>query len=379
LDIKSILNKIPLRRVPFEIRVAACVAIWWFVILRIADLEFYYYWPNLIFRDVLECMLWLAVGGIALFFSNLAAPWKIVLKEKNLALVVFGFAALSAGAGISAWKLSTWHNHYEEKWYVLYEVVYVIVILPNAWTRINNMNVGYRAALEEQMKSERLKSELITNVSHDLKTPLTSIINYVNLLKQKELSPEEARSYVEVLDRKSTRLKTLIEDLFEASKVASGAVELDIRQIDVSALLNQTLAELGDTIDDVAPFIRVKIAQPHIFAFLDGNKTQRVFENLIGNARKYSLPGTRIYISLEEKEDRIAFRIQNTSSYEIDFAAEEFFERFKRADESRHSEGSGLGLAIAKSIVDLQGGRIRIDIQGDQFNVFIDFPKIQSR
>ncbi len=380
----------------------------------------------------MEGLLWLALGVAALFAGHLLvsastlreqwrrsyvrqyvdSTWKYVYLEKNLALVVCGFVLLSAWAGISVWKLSTWHYHAEEKWYLLSVVVYVFVVLPYAWhligkfhrirlgveavaagqlqmaievkgkdafaalaSRINNMKAGYRAALEEQMKSERLKSELITNVSHDLKTPLTSIINYVNLLKQKDLTPDEASAYVDVLDRKSLRLKTLIDDLFEASKMASGAVELDIRRIDVAALLNQTLAELGDSIEDIAPLLRVNIGKPHLYADLDGNKTQRVFENVIGNASKYSLPGTRIYLSLEEKGEWIAFRIQNTSSYEIDFAAEELFERFKRADESRHSEGSGLGLAIAKSIVELQGGRIRIDIQGDQFTVMIDFPK----
>ncbi|TVX96715.1 sensor histidine kinase [Cohnella terricola] len=381
--------------------------------------------------NTLEGLLWLALGSFALFAGHfvvrwsslqeqwrhsyvrnyLYLPWGYAFKEVKLTLVVVGFAVLSALAGISAWNL-TFRYYYVERWYVLYDIFYVFVVLPYAWnligkfhrirlgveaaaagnlqsaidvkgkdaftalaSRINNMKAGYRVALEEQMKSERLKSELITNVSHDLKTPLTSIINYVDLLKQKDLSPEESSAYVDVLDRKSMRLKTLIEDLFEASKVASGAVELDLREIDVAALLNQTLAELGDNSDDIAPLLRVKIGKPHIYAYLDGNKTQRVFENLIGNARKYSLPGTRIYLSLEETDDRVSFRIQNTSSYEIDFAAEELFERFKRADESRHSEGSGLGLAIARSIVELQGGSIRIDIQGDQFNVLIDFPK----
>lgn len=432
MAIKSILNKIPMRRVLVEIRLAICLLIWWLIIDQIANLSFYGYWPHRLLSNFLVCLLCLAVGFAALYAchflvrpSSLREQWKhsymrvylhstwgYAFKEAKLALVVVGFAVLSALAGICAWKLSIWQYRYEKQWYILYELVYVLVVLPYAWhligkfrrirlgaeavaagnlevaidvkgkdafaalaSRMNRMKAGYRAALEEQMKSERLKSELITNVSHDLKTPLTSIINYVDLLKRKDLSPEEVNAYVEVLDRKSLRLKILIEDLFEASKMASGAVELDLRRIDVVSLLNQTLAEFGDTIEDVAPLLRVKIGKPHMYAYLDGNKTQRVFENLIGNARKYSLAGTRIYLSLEENEDRISFRIQNTSSYEIDFAAEELFERFKRADLSRHSEGSGLGLAIARSIVELQGGRIRIDIQGDQFNVLIDFPK----
>jgi signal transduction histidine kinase len=151
-----------------------------------------------------------------------------------------------------------------------------------------------------------------------------------------------------------------------------------MRQIDVAALLSQTLAELGDAAEaaDEATPLRVKIGSPHVYAVLDGNKTRRVFENLIGNARKYTMPGTRIFIELAETDERVSLRVQNTSSYELDFAAEELFERFKRADESRHTEGSGLGLAIARSIVELQGGAIRIDILGDQFNVTVDFPRV---
>jgi signal transduction histidine kinase len=240
---------------------------------------------------------------------------------------------------------------------------------------INNMKLGYRNALADQLKSERMKSELITNVSHDLKTPLTSIINYVDLLKKEDLPSETSRSYVEVLDRKSLRLKVLIDDLFDVSKIVSGAVELDIQNIDVVALLTQALAEFGDSIEEASLGVRVKIEQPHIYARLDGNKIWRVFENLIGNARKYSLPNTRIYLSLEEGKDHILFKIQNTSSYEIDFATEELFERFKRADESRHTEGSGLGLSIARSIVELHGGEVKIEINGDQFNVWVRLPK----
>ncbi|RKP51705.1 sensor histidine kinase [Cohnella endophytica] len=311
-----------------------------------------------------------------------------------------------------AWRLYDWYRSEEEKWLILFEIFYVFFVLPyvlhfvGKFGRIragakeiaegrldatiqvggdgllselaghlNNMKHGYRSALDERMRSERLKSELITNVTHDLKTPLTSIINYVDLLKKKDLSPDQTEAYVGVLDKKSQRLKTLIEDLTEASKMASGAVELDMRTIDVAALLNQALAEFGDQPEENPLPFRVNIASPHIHANLDGNKTWRVFENLIGNARKYSLPGTRVYVYLAETDDRVLFRIQNTSSYEIDFAAEELFERFKRADQSRHTEGSGLGLAIAKSIVELQGGEIAIEIEGDQFNVRIAFPK----
>ncbi|GAB1530586.1 MULTISPECIES: histidine kinase dimerization/phospho-acceptor domain-containing protein [Brevibacillus] len=240
---------------------------------------------------------------------------------------------------------------------------------------LNNITKGLKHAMEEQMKSERMKSELITNVSHDLKTPLTSIINYVTLLKQEDLTPEERKSYVDVLDRKADRLRVLIDDLFDAAKMSSGAVELNIEQVNVASLLNQSIAEFSDKIDQSTLTFRVTTEQPKIVAPLDGKKTWRVFENLIGNALKYSMPNTRVLIHLAETEDEVILTFKNVSAYEIDFDAQELFERFKRADQSRHTEGSGLGLAIAKSIVELQGGRLSIDIDGDYFKVTVVFRK----
>ena len=240
---------------------------------------------------------------------------------------------------------------------------------------LNNIKLGLKHALEEQMKSERMKTELITNVSHDLKTPLTSIINYVDLLKRDNLSAEEIKSYVDVLDRKAGRLRVLIDDLFDAAKMSSGAVELHIEQVNVSALLNQAIAEFSEKIEQSSLKFRVQTEQPKIMAPLDGKKTWRVFENLIGNALKYSMPNTRVLIDLIEKQDEVVLTFKNVSAYEIDFDAQELFERFKRADQSRHTEGSGLGLAIAKSIVELQGGKLLLEIDGDYFKVTVVFRK----
>lgn len=240
---------------------------------------------------------------------------------------------------------------------------------------VNNMKLGFKASVENQMKSERLKSELITNVSHDLKTPLTSIINYVDLLKNKELPKEEIQNYIQILDRKSQRLKVLIDDLFEASKMASGAVELHMEKVDVAALLNQALAEYDEKIQQSALTFKVNIEKQKIFAQLDGKKTWRVFDNLISNALKYSQPNTRVYVSLSEAANKIIFTIKNIAAYEMDFDVEEIFERFKRGDDSRNTEGSGLGLAIAKSIVDLQGGQLDIEVDGDLFKTIVTFYK----
>jgi signal transduction histidine kinase len=248
-------------------------------------------------------------------------------------------------------------------------------ILSKMAHNINNLQEGVKKAVESQMKSDRLKSELITNVSHDLKTPLTSIINYVDLLKREELTKEEMQDYIGVLDRKTQRLKVLIEDLFEASKMASGAVELNIDKVDVPQLLTQSLAEFDEKIKNSSLTFRVNIPHQKAYANLDGKKTWRVFENLIGNAIKYSQSGTRVYIELVENENNITVTMKNISSYEMDFNVEEIFERFKRGEASRTTEGSGLGLAIAKSIVDLQGGSLNIDIDGDLFKVIVEFKK----
>lgn len=243
---------------------------------------------------------------------------------------------------------------------------------------INNMKNGFKKSLENEIKSERLKSELITNVSHDLKTPLTSIINYVDLLKKDGLSKEETKEYIDVLDRKSQRLKMLIDDLFEASKMASGAVELNIERVDVTALLKQALAELDEKINKSSLIFKLNMVSNKVYANLDGKRTWRVFENLINNILKYSQPETRVYIDLIEQDGKVIITMKNMSSYEMDFNKDEIFERFKRGDKSRNTEGSGLGLSIAKSILELQGGSLSIETDGDLFKAKMIVPAATS-
>ncbi|KNF07953.1 two-component system signal transduction histidine kinase [Gottschalkia purinilytica] len=245
--------------------------------------------------------------------------------------------------------------------------------LSNVAYNLNNMRDGFKKSLEEQIKSERLKTELITNVSHDLKTPLTSIINYIDLLKNNNLSKDELEGYIGVLDRKSQRLKILIDDLFEAAKLSSGEVKLDIQKVDVVALLNQAMGELNEKIKKSHLTFRVNTSKQNMYANLDGKKTWRVFENLLCNILKYSQPNTRVFIDIIEENKKVIIIMKNTSAYELDFNVEEIFERFKRGDKSRTTEGSGLGLAIAKSIVELQGGKLDIKIDGDLFKVIIEF------
>jgi signal transduction histidine kinase len=230
---------------------------------------------------------------------------------------------------------------------------------------------GFKKAVEEEMKSQKMKSELITNVSHDLKTPLTAIITYVNLLKEPDLTEEEKNSYIETIDKKSQRLKILIEDLFEISKAASNNVTLNLVEIDLSALIKQVLLELDDKIAGSEVEFRINLPADKVMLTLDSEKTYRIFENLIVNIIKYAMPHSRAYIDVEQQEKDVSVILKNISAEELDFNPDEIMERFVRGDKSRNSEGSGLGLAIVKSFVELQGGIFQIILDGDLFKTVI--------
>jgi signal transduction histidine kinase len=241
---------------------------------------------------------------------------------------------------------------------------------------INNLRNAVKSSHKEQAKSERLKTELITNVSHDLRTPLTSIITYTELLKTPDLAPEDRDSYIEILDRKSKRLKVLIDDLFEATKMASGNIELHKDKVDLNQLLQQALAEYNEALSQSSLQLRVSQQDHPVYAFVDGQKLWRVFDNLIGNILKYSLENTRVYISVKEERNQVILTFKNVTKYELGEDLDELFERFKRGDQSRHTEGSGLGLAIAKSIVDLHEGSLDIEVDGDLFKVTVTLEKM---
>ena len=244
----------------------------------------------------------------------------------------------------------------------------------NLAENINNIGDGLDKAIYNQLKSERLKSELITNVSHDLKTPLTSIINYIELIKKEEdIKPEHIKDYVNVLDSKSKRLKVLIEDLFEASKASSGNLELNMEKIDITQLLRQAIGEMEEKLSKANLDLKLRVPEEKTYIMADGKKLYRVLENLLSNISKYSLNNTRVYIDIIEEDDKVKLLMKNISSYELNFDPEEIMERFKRADESRNTEGSGLGLAIARDLVNAQGGRFEIDIDGDLFKSVVEF------
>ncbi|MFJ7725111.1 histidine kinase dimerization/phospho-acceptor domain-containing protein [Neobacillus sp. NPDC097160] len=244
-------------------------------------------------------------------------------------------------------------------------------VLAELADNINLLKQGVRTSQNEQAKSERLKTELITNVSHDLRTPLTSIITYTELLKTADVSSDERIAYLEIIDRKSKRLKVLIDDLFEVSKMASGNMELKKDKVDLVQLLQQALAEYDETINESNLQFRVTKPEKPVYSFVDGQKLWRVFDNLIGNILKYSLEHSRVYIGVSTLDGLAIITFKNVSKYELNENSDELFERFKRGDTSRHTEGSGLGLAIAQSIVDLHDGRLEIETDGDLFKVKI--------
>lgn len=240
---------------------------------------------------------------------------------------------------------------------------------------IDKIQTGFKKAVEEEVKSTRMKTDLITNVSHDLKTPLTAIITYVDLLKKEDLTEEERSKYIGILDQKANRLKILIEDLFEVSKATSKAITLNIVDVDIVSLLRQVKLELQDKIDATDLIFRWQLPEEKIVLPLDSQRTYRVFENLIVNITKYAMPHSRAYITMENTENHVKISMKNISATELDFNPSEITERFVRGDASRNTEGSGLGLAIAKSFTELQGGRLEISTDADLFTVEITFLK----
>ncbi|MCC0634604.1 sensor histidine kinase, partial [Clostridioides sp. ZZV15-6388] len=241
---------------------------------------------------------------------------------------------------------------------------------------INNITDGLEAAVDANIKSERMKTELITNVSHDLKTPLTSILSYVDMLKNNDFDKETINDYINILDKKSQRLKLLIEDIFEASKLSSGDVEFNITKTDIKELLIQSIVELEDKIQNSNLDFIIETPEESVFTMIDGKKTWRVFENLIGNILKYSMKNTRVYIDMFIKDENIIVTFKNISNDKLNLKPEELIERFRRGDISRNTDGSGLGLSISQNIIELQNATMEIIIDADLFKVALSFKKI---
>ena len=246
--------------------------------------------------------------------------------------------------------------------------------------KLNSISEGFKIAVDEEIKSQNLKTELISNVSHDLKTPLTSIISYIDLLKKENDMSETQKEYIEILEQKSQRLTLLIEDLFEASKAASGNISFNKSSLDLVSLLRQTIAENENEISASGLLFKIQLpdSEQKIICNLDGKRTYRIFDNLISNILKYSLPSSRVYIDVSLNMNKVLIVFKNISAYEMNFNPNDIAERFVRGDKSRNTDGSGLGLSIAKSFTELQGGEFNIYIDGDLFKVAISFEVISE-
>lgn len=243
---------------------------------------------------------------------------------------------------------------------------------------VNNLGASIKTAVETSMKDERLKTDLITNVSHDIKTPLTSIINYVDLLKRENIEDEKVKSYIEILEAKSQRLKYLTEDLVEASKISSGNITLELEKINFVELVNQTAGEFSERFTLEGLFLVMDLPSEPVLIYADSRRIWRVIENLYNNIAKYSLPNTRVYIDLVtriiDSKEFAVLSLKNISRSALNINAEELTERFIRGDVSRSTEGSGLGLSIAKDLTKMQGGNFEIYLDGDLFKTTITFP-----
>ncbi|MBO5524727.1 MAG: HAMP domain-containing histidine kinase [Roseburia sp.] len=243
---------------------------------------------------------------------------------------------------------------------------------------LNSISEGMSRAVDERMKSERFKTELITNVSHDIKTPLTSIINYVDLLEKEKLENATAEEYLEVLDRQSGRLKKLIEDLIEASKASTGNLAVHLERLEAGVFMVQTVGEFEEKTRAAELDLQIKKPEQPVYIMADGRHLWRVIDNLMNNICKYAQPGTRVYINMEEKGNKVEITFRNTSKYPLNISSDELMERFVRGDSSRNTEGSGLGLSIANSLMELMGGTFRLHVDGDLFKVVLEFEEASA-
>ena len=244
---------------------------------------------------------------------------------------------------------------------------------------INGIANGFHMAVEEAMKNERLKTDLITNVSHDIKTPLTSIINYVAILKQSDIADPKIQGYLDILEAKAQRLKTLTEDVVEASKVSSGNISLEYMDVDLVEMIQQTEGEMAEKFEARNLKMIVNLPAEPAVVHVDGRRMWRVLENIFGNAAKYAMPGTRVYADLKLEEDTVDLSLKNVSEHQLNISADELTERFIRGDLSRSSEGSGLGLSIAQSLTTMQGGTFNLYLDVDLFRVNIRFPRVKKQ
>ncbi|MBM6807845.1 sensor histidine kinase [Faecalicoccus pleomorphus] len=253
---------------------------------------------------------------------------------------------------------------------------YQTSILPSLQEKLDTVQEDFEEAVKERVRSQNLRTELITNVSHDLKTPLTGIKNYLELLNDPQLSTEDKEEYLVRLNQYTDRLSKLIEDLFEVSKANSGNINLETQNVDIVSLVEQVVVENETMLEKKGLSSVIRKPQEPIICLLDGNKTVRIFENLLSNVAKYALENTRVFVTIEKNQDQVDITIQNISKTPLDFDPQDITERFVQADQSRHEEGSGLGLAIVKSFCEIQNGSFTVQLDGDVFKAIVQFKTI---
>ena len=315
---------------------------------------------------------WIVVGGVLalmlpISFANDSKGWAVLWGIASLTTILYGsncFGRLLEGA--KRMRSDDLESKVDDK--------YLVGCFREFAGELNGLADVAMVAAQNQLKSERMKTELITNVSHDIKTPLTSIINYVDLL-EKPHTPEEAQSYVEVLSRQSQRLKKLIDDLMEMSKASTGNIQVEIGEIDAVEAVTQALGEFADKLTAAGLTPVFHQSEENIMLLADGRLLWRAMSNVLSNAVKYALPGTRLYVDVSATQDKAIISFKNISGAQLNISAEELMERFVRGDSSRNTEGSGLGLNIAKSLMELQKGQLQLLVDGDLFKVTLVFPR----
>ncbi|SMC48609.1 sensor histidine kinase [Papillibacter cinnamivorans] len=341
-------------------------------------------------RDTLIALL---IRGIAALLRNIGLLWKLVLLfilYALLSVLFFNSPLLYLSLQVLALILLCWWGVQAAsllkgaRRIAEGDLDYKIENRRMFWNLkkladyLNNVGQGMSRAVSAQLKSERFRAELITNVSHDLKTPLTSIINYIDLLKKEPADNPKIAEYVEVLDRKSQWLKKLTEDLVEASKASTGNISIRREKIDVTELLRQAMGEFSEKLEGRSLEVVADIPETPLSVSADGRYLWRIIDNIFSNVCKYALPGTRVYLDAREEDSAVVFSVKNISAARLNIDPEELLERFVRGDESRTTEGSGLGLAIARDLTQLQGGSFSLNIDGDLFKATVSFPALKG-
>ena len=323
--------------------------------------------PYLIFLMINLILVLLGVGGvIGAFLLDMLVGVYVYRMSKQRDEIVEGIEIIKNGD--SKYRIDTTHLHGEN------------LKLADS---VNSIGLGLRNAVESSMKDEKLKTDLITNVSHDIKTPLTSIITYVDLLKRENINDQRIQGYIDILDSKSQRLKTLIDDLVEASKISSGNITIQLETINFAELVRQSIGEFDEKFEASSLQVVTKMPEEPLLIDADSGQLWRVMENLFQNISKYAMHGTRVYIEMGEEgegfDKKNVFSAKNISAKYLEVEAEDLTERFIRGDQSRQTEGSGLGLSIAKNLIEAQGGEFEIQVDGDLFKAMIKFPAVERK